>query len=304
MNYRYNFFLKYNKNSHIDLYVSPIICYLVDFDKLDNLSSLSFNYSIINDHYINNDNLTLVEKIYNINLKTHSIIYKNKNEYDLRYDMILIKYKPIPIINITIINKPITIGNNIYYEIHNDIKNDIYWVINIGDKFILIDTIISNLLLKSIYKYQIWKINNNIVSTKQLSSINNKLVYNEINMHAFIYCFYSNIKYDNDINISKFSNSLDINIINYRQNNINYIIKKNRKFNAKKLPIELGNIQLPKYIVYYNENNKQNNTEKQYFKIENHPKLLKPWISTTKNNIPIIDKYNQTIQKLHDLINE
>ena len=302
MNYRHNFFLKYNINGYIDLYVTPTIFYLVDFNKLDNISSLSYNYTIINNYCIYKDNITLIEKLYNINLKTHTVMHKNKNEYDLRLENIIIKYKLIPINNITIINKPITIGNNIYYEIQDDINNDIYWVINISDKYILIDTDISNILLKSKYKYQIWNILNNIVSTKQLTSISNKLVYNEFNLHALIFCFYSNIKYDSNINISKFINSIDLNIINYRKNNINHFIKKSRKFNAKILPNELANIQLPKYIVYYNENNKQNNTQKQYFKIENHPKLVKPWISTTKKNIPIIDKYNQTIQKLHDLI--
>lgn len=306
---KHKFLIKYNKvDLHMELYINDLIYYKFNVEQIDKVFDIinNFDYKIIENtlifQLINSNTCLLVEKLYDINLKIYSVEFKNKNEYDLRYKNILIKYIPIPIKNITIINKPIIIGNNIYYEVQDNINNDIYWIINIETKYILIDTDIYN-LLKSTYKNQIWKIINNIVSTKQLCSLHYKLVYKEFNMHVLIFSFYSKLIYNNNINITKFNNSLDSNIINYRQNNINHFIKKNRKNNAKILPIELANIQLPKYIVYYNEINKINNNCKQYFKIENHPKLLKPWISTTKKNIPIIDKYNQTIQKLQNLIN-
>lgn len=300
-NFNYNFNLKYNNDGYFNLYISSTICYLIDFNKIDIISSLSYNYTISNNHIIYKNNVTFVEKLYNINLKNYHIIYKNKNTYDLRSENMILKYIDIPIKNITIISIPTTISNNIYYEIQNDITNDISYIININDKYILIDTDIYELLIKSKFKYnnQIWTIKNNIVSTKRLSHLSNKLIYKELELHILIYCFYSNIQYDKDINITKFNNSLDSNIIDYTKNNINNGTKKIRKLTAKKLPPELSNIQLPKYVVYYSEF--INNYKKEYFKIENHPKLIKPWVSTTKKNTTIIDKYNETINKLTTL---
>ena len=49
--------------------------------------------------------------------------------------------------------------------------------------------------------------------------------------------------------------------------------------------------------IYYNETK----LNKEYFKIENHPKLNKPWMTTTKKNVSIIDKYNIIIKKLNEL---
>jgi hypothetical protein len=245
-----------------------------------------------------NYNDLLFEKIFNINPKIYNVEYKNKNEYDLRYNNLLIKFKSIPFTNTTIIKIPFIVGNNIYYEVQDNITSDIYYIINIHDKYILIDIDIFD-LLKLKYKSQIWNIQNNVVSTKQLSYLSNKLLYNEINMHSLIFCYYTNIIYDKNINISKFNNSLNHNIINYTKININDNIKKARKINAKKLPTELSNIILPKYIVYYNETK----LNKEYFKIENHPKLNKPWMTTTKKNVSITEKYNIIINKLNELNN-
>ena len=293
----YPLFTKYNKiDSCIDVYVMDSI-YKFDLEYIDQyymINKIFLDRTILSKNYNN----LLFEKIFNINPKIYNIEYKNKNEYDLRYNNLLIKFKSIPIINITIIKIPFIVGNNIYYEVQDNITSNIYYIINIHDKYILIDIDIFD-LLKLKYKSQIWNIQNNVVSTKQLSYLSNKLLYNEINMHSLIFCHYTNIIYDKNINISKFNNSLNHNIINYTKININDNIKKARKINAKKLPPELSNIILPKYIVYYNETK----LNKEYFKIENHPKLNKPWMTTTKKNVSITEKYNIIINKLNELNN-
>jgi hypothetical protein len=48
-----------------------------------------------------------------------------------------------------------------------------------------------------------------------------------------------------------------------------------------------------KYVVYYKEcYNKEKELYREFFKIEKHPKLDKPWISSKSNKISLMDKLN------------
>ncbi len=67
--------------------------------------------------------------------------------------------------------------------------------------------------------------------------------------------------------------------------------RRERKHNAKPLPEGLTNSMMKKYVVYYSEKyGKDNNCSREFFKIEKHPKLTKPWISSKSNKIPLLDK--------------
>ena len=73
--------------------------------------------------------------------------------------------------------------------------------------------------------------------------------------------------------------------------------KRLRKINAIKLPEDLSNTILPKYVVYYKEcYNKEKMLFREYFKIEKHPKLIninKVFTSSKSNKICIIEKLDQ-----------
>jgi hypothetical protein len=81
--------------------------------------------------------------------------------------------------------------------------------------------------------------------------------------------------------------------------------KRIRKHNAIKLPSTLADLNIPKYINYYNEcYNNEKKLYREYFKIEKHPyqEKNKTYISSKSNKISIIEKLNQ-IKKILDELN-
>lgn len=80
--------------------------------------------------------------------------------------------------------------------------------------------------------------------------------------------------------------------------------KRARKHNAIKLPSTLADLNIPKYINYYNEcYNNEKKLYREYFKIEKHPhqENNKTYISSKSNKISIIEKLNQIIKILDEL---
>jgi hypothetical protein len=89
----------------------------------------------------------------------------------------------------------------------------------------------------------------------------------------------------------------------------NFIIEKDeckriRKHNAIKLPSTLVDLNIPKYINYYNEcYNNEKKLYREYFKIEKHPyqEKNKTYISSKSNKISIIEKLDQIKKILNEL---
>jgi hypothetical protein len=82
--------------------------------------------------------------------------------------------------------------------------------------------------------------------------------------------------------------------------------KRLRKHNAVKLPTTLADLNIPKYINYYNEcYNNEKKLYREYFKIEKHPYQVKnkTYISSKSNKISIIEKLDQIIKILDNLNN-
>jgi hypothetical protein len=81
--------------------------------------------------------------------------------------------------------------------------------------------------------------------------------------------------------------------------------KRNRKYNARPLPDGIEHKDLPKYVVYYvdYEKNKDGNQimKRDFFKIEKHPKLDKPWATTKSKKISILDKLKEAKNKIEEL---
>lgn len=80
--------------------------------------------------------------------------------------------------------------------------------------------------------------------------------------------------------------------------------KRERKRSAKSLPKGITQNMLPKYVVYYHEwRNPEKTIEREFFKVERHPKLSKPWMTTKSNKVSILDKLkqaNEFVEKLKD----
>tara|TARA_B100000242_G_C43014614_1_gene471762 strand:- start:901 stop:1467 length:567 start_codon:yes stop_codon:yes gene_type:complete len=82
--------------------------------------------------------------------------------------------------------------------------------------------------------------------------------------------------------------------------------KRERKYNAVKLPCELKQEEIPKYVTYYKEcYNVQKKLYREFFKIEKHPKMIKNkvYISSKSNKINILEKLEE-IKKILKKLNE
>ena len=80
--------------------------------------------------------------------------------------------------------------------------------------------------------------------------------------------------------------------------------KRERKHTAQSLPPGITHNMMKKYVVYYREmtylkSGKQQPRE--YFKVESHPKLSKPWVSSKSAKIPLFEKLNHANQVVADL---
>jgi hypothetical protein len=80
--------------------------------------------------------------------------------------------------------------------------------------------------------------------------------------------------------------------------------KRERKQTAQILPPGITHDMMKKYVVYYREmtylkDGKQQPRE--YFKVEAHPKLNKPWISSKSVKISLIEKLNDANQVVDGL---
>lgn len=78
--------------------------------------------------------------------------------------------------------------------------------------------------------------------------------------------------------------------------------KRERNYNAKDLPKGIEQHMMKKYVVYYHEwLDKEHTKPREYFKIEKHPKLDKPWISTKSGKVSIMEKLQQANKVVDDL---
>lgn len=80
--------------------------------------------------------------------------------------------------------------------------------------------------------------------------------------------------------------------------------KRERKHTAQTLPSGITHNMMKKFVVYYREmtylkNGKQQPRE--YFKVESHPKLSKPWVSSKSTKISLFEKLNHANQVVADL---
>ena len=94
---------------------------------------------------------------------------------------------------------------------------------------------------------------------------------------------------------------VDVDVLEISRND-----KRERKKTAQTLPPGITQSMMKKYVVYYREMTYLKNGKSQpreYFKVESHPKLPKPWVSSKSSKIPLLEKLNDANQVVSDLEN-
>ena len=89
------------------------------------------------------------------------------------------------------------------------------------------------------------------------------------------------------------------------QNGIKTGTKRERKHNAIQLPEGITQDMMRKYVVYYHEwLDKEHTKEREFFKVEKHPKLDKIWFTSKSNKVSIQEKLEQANKVVDDLEND
>jgi hypothetical protein len=89
------------------------------------------------------------------------------------------------------------------------------------------------------------------------------------------------------------------------QNGIKAGTKRERKHNAIQLPEGITQDMMRKYVVYYHEwLDKEHTKEREFFKVEKHPKLDKIWFTSKSSKVSIQEKLEQANKIVDDLEND
>jgi len=300
--------------------------YFVDYKDKDKI--INFNKNFVFNEYDKEDypsytsnykRFTYLDFIFNYN--TESIIYnfKNGNKYDLRHCNVEIYH---------FYHKVISEKYNIIEYIHGHyltvgqdagiMKNPIWKVSENEKEYLLMycekDTI-CKLSLESYEKILDYEktIDKKITWYKHqngyiLCSLN-------IYIHQIIMNCYGNGKGTKNISVDHIDQDpLNNTIENLRiatrkeqeQNTkgIKEGTKRERKHSAKELPNGITQEMMKKYVVYYHEwLDKEHTKKREFFKVEKHPKLDKPWTTTKSEKVSIQEKLNQANKVVQDLDN-
>jgi hypothetical protein len=301
--------------------------YLVDLkdrDKIINFDKkfiFSNNDDIYPSYSYNYKRFDYLDFIFSYNRESVYYEFKNNNHYDLRRQNVVIyhfyhKYIKENYNNIEYIPGHFqTIGQDA-----NIMKNPI-WKINENNKEILLMYCEKNTICKlcpiSYQKIVDYEIENNDGKKITLYKHQNGYILNSNNLyiHQIITGCFGNGK--GTLNISV--DHIDQDPLNNTWDNLRIATRKEqeqnskgikdgtkreRKHNAKDLPEGISQEMMKKYVVYYQEwLDKDKTKEREFFKIERHPKLEKPWTTTKSNKFSIQDKLAHANKVIDDLEN-
>ena len=302
--------------------------YLVDLNDKDRIINFNKNFIFVAEidiypsYCYNYKRFNYLDFIFNYNQGSVYYKFKNNNHFDLRRNNVEIYH---------FYHKNISENYEIIEYIHghyltmgqdaNIMKNPL-WRVNENDKeYILMycekDTI-CKLCPESYQKILDYEININNGNKITWYRHQNGYILCSINIyiHQIIMSGYGNGKGTKNISVDHIDqNPLNNSFENLRiatrkeqeQNSkgIKEGTKRERKYNAKDLPNGITQDMLKKYVGYYQEwLDKEHTKEREFFKIEKHPKLDKPWCTTKSNKVSIEEKLIEANKVVDDLEND
>ena len=302
--------------------------YLVDLKDKDRIVNFNKSFVFINESDIypsyayNYKRFCYLDFIFSFSRESVHFVFKNKNHFDLRrcyveiyhwyHKNILEKYEVIEYIN----GHYLTMGQDA-----NIMKNPI-WRAKENDKEYLLMYCEKDTVCKlCIGSYQkILEYENNINNGKKITwfKLQNGYIMGNISLyiHQIIANCYGNGKGTNNISVDHIDqNPLNNTLENLRiatrkeqEQNSKGIApgtKRERKHNAKELPEGILHNMMKKYVVYYHEwLDKEHTRQREFFKVEKHPKLDKIWVGTKSNKVSIQEKLAQSNKVVEDLEND
>lgn len=306
--------------------------YFVDYKDKDNI--INFNKSFVFIDYDKEDypsytynykRFTYLDFIFNYNSESVYFKFKNNNKYDLRRSNVEIYhfYHKYIIENYNVIEY---IPGH-YLALGQDagvMKNPLWKIIENDKEYLLMycekDTLCKLCCVsyqkildyeKNINKKLTWHKHQNSYIQAHVSN-QYKLLY----IHQIITGCYGNGKGTKTISVDH----IDQNPLNNTWENLRIATreeqeqnskrikegtKRERKHNAKNLPDGITQDMMKKYVVYYQEwLDKEHTKQREFFKVEKHPKLDKHWCTSKSNKISIQDKLNKANKVVDDLEND
>lgn len=326
-----NYTLSYNYNPQLN-------CGIINFNNNHVLMDFEDLFSIINFdknfiHYYpeqqiypyylrHNQKISYLEHIFKFDSSNIEYIFKNGNNFDLRRENIVIRH--------IYHNKIIKNYNIITYKLGHYIENgkDAYimknplWIIKENDtEFIFMycekDTI-CKLCPTSYQKILDYENNNNNGNKMTWFRLQNGYIMgsNNLYIHQIITGCYGNGKGTNNISVDHIDQdplnntwkNLRIATRKEQEKNSKGIkegTKRERKQSAKDLPEGVTQNMMKKYVVYYHEwLDKEHTKQREFFKVEKHPKLDKPWMTSKSNKVTTEEKLKQANKIVEDLEND
>jgi hypothetical protein len=258
----------------------------------------------------------LISLLFNI-LDYKEIKFKNNDSNDYRFNNLeIILNEPVlikPPNNLIILetgtSKLVTSGahygeeRNLYWKM-KDNENKEYYVMHV---YVDIYTKISLEDIDKILNLNgirpTWGISNGYIKTNVKIDGHPKVIY----LHQYIMDvhFEDNTSFEktvDHINRDKFDNRREnLRFANMNEQNLNKD-KQKRQINACSLPEGIQQKDLPKHVTYNKRcYDKEKDSWREFFQIENHPKLEGVFASSKSNKIPIQDKLNEVKLKLEEL---
>jgi len=302
--------------------------YLVDLSDKDRIINFNKTFVFANEddlypsYAYNYKRFTYLDFIFSFNQESVHYIFKNENPLDLRrcnveiyhfyHKNILEKYTVIDYVN----GHYLTMGQDA-----NVMKNPIWKIKEDNKEYLLMyceKNTICKLCIESYQKILEYEINKNNGKKITWFKLQNGYIIGsaDLYIHQIIMGCYGNGKGTKNVSVDHIDqNPLNNSLENLRvatrkeqeQNSkgIKPGTKRERKTNAKDLPEVMTQDMLKKYVVYYQEwLDSEHTKQREFFKVEKHPKLDKPWTTTKSNKVSINEKLVQANKVVDDLEND